>query len=125
MTPTRTRYRKAERRQKKMISRWSPGASDGKKWVKCGLCKGRFVVNNYDDGKIRISQHKVGGVIVCPWCNTRYGKGVVQLLKIAQKVADYSKLCRNGDDENCKCDAHVAKRILIANNWLETGRKKK
>jgi hypothetical protein len=136
---SRTRFSRAEKKQAKSNALWDPELNSWQKWVRCGLCKGKFVVNNYPDHKIRISRHKVGGVIVCAWCNTRYGKGVVQLLKIAQKVADkpcprmmqnipYSKSAMDSYFEdfeaNCKCEAHVAKRILIANNWLETGRKK-
>lgn len=107
-----------------MMSRWNPGETDWKKWVKCGLCGGRFVVNNYDDRKIRISQHKIGGVIVCGWCKTRYGVFVVQLLKIAQQAADGAMLHCIAPAATCKCTGHVALRVLEKAGKLQTGRKK-
>lgn len=138
---SRTRFKNAERKQRKALEGWDPESNRWMwhKYARCGLCNKKFVVNNYPDKKVRVNQHKVGGVILCAWCNTRHGKFVVQLLKITQKVAEghcprmmqnipYGKAAQESFfqdfEDNCKCDVHVARRILIKAGKLETGRAK-
>lgn len=103
----RARTRKAERRQRKIQESLD---ISWKKYARCSLCRYRYVVNNYADRKVRVNQDKIGGKIVCPWCKHRYGKFGVQLLLFAEQTANRS--C--GGDDDCKCQVHVARRILKA-----------
>jgi hypothetical protein len=105
----RSRLAKAIRRQQKIEATLDVS---WKKYARCSLCNYRYVVNNYPDRKARVSQDKIGGKIVCPWCRHRYGKFGVQLMLLAEKLAagDGPILCSH--EEDCKCLRCVASRVL-------------
>lgn len=116
------RFVKAERRQRRIQDSLD---TSWKKYARCKVCRRRFVANNYSDRKVRLRHLKIGDKLLCPWCYHRDGKFVVQLMLLAEKVA--AKPCPNMKvpysdrlrepylvmmDDTCKCEAHVAKRIL-------------
>lgn len=114
----RLRTLRAARKQRQAAALWDEEQNKWKKYAKCSICRRRFVVNNYPDRKVRVSRHKIGGKIVCPWCADRDGKFVVQLMLIAERTA-----CLPGahlDDMTMTCC--VAKRVLQAHEELPSRR---
>jgi hypothetical protein len=66
----RTRRANARRKQLRAEERWNELDKSWMKWTRCGVCRKTFCCNNYPDRKARISNRKVRGVIVCPWCHS-------------------------------------------------------
>jgi len=60
---------------------------------KCFSCGEGFVVNNYEDRKVRLKKHTFQGKIICPWCWRRGGR------KLAQAAYLLEKLCENNVEE--------------------------
>lgn len=115
MAEGRSRISKAERKQLRQIESLD---RSWMKYAKCSICRQRFVVNNYPDRKVRLSHHKLGDKIVCPWCRDRDGKYLVQLRLIAEKVAQQEQHI----DMACKCLPCVTARILQAHDELPSRR---
>lgn len=107
------RKEKALKKAEKAAALWGEEGQSWKKHARCGLCSHRFVVNNYPDRLARVSQHKIGGVIVCPWCRGRGGRAQVQALLLVRFLAGKTsdeEYC--GDDEKCKHPTCQARRLL-------------
>ena len=118
----RARTTKALRRQRKVAESLD---TSWKKYARCKICRRAFVANNYSDRKVRLSHLKIGGKLTCPWCFHRDGKFVVQLMLIAEKVANVEmSFCHTAAEErprpDCKCLACVAGRILKTHEELPT-----
>lgn len=126
------RFVKAEQKQRKLAEAQD---TSWKKYARCVLCRKRFCVNNYKDRKVRVSQLKIGGKIICPWCKGHDGKFHVQLMLLAEEVAagpcpnmkiPYSDKLREPYlvmlEDTCKCKAHVARRVLKAHAEAPTRR---
>lgn len=97
---------KADRKHRQMLER--TGLGHKPLYSRCFVCKVRFQVNNYEDGKPRVNKWKFMGKIVCPWCKHRGGKQFVRLHTIAEAAA--ARSCDRGDE--CKCLVHSARRVL-------------
>jgi hypothetical protein len=87
------------------------------RWTKCFVCRRRFCVNNYEDRKVRVSQLKVKGKVLCPGCRrSPHGPRFVQLYLIA--VATWREGCvsvlvgLDVDPLACKCVGCVAGRVV-------------
>jgi hypothetical protein len=91
------------------------------KRAKCSLCRGKFVVNNYPDHKVRVEKHKIAGKIVCPWCKSRDGTYLIQLRLIAEKVVRLNE-GKGGCGEKCPCLGCVTHRVLEKHDTLPARR---
>jgi hypothetical protein len=132
----RTRVTRARRKQAQALAKWDAELNKWQKFAKCSICRIRFVVNNYPDQKVRVKKYKIAGKIVCPWCQGRDAKYLIQLRLIVEQVAEepcpkrhnvpYSKSAMDSFfedlDRTCKCKAHVAKRVLAAHDELPSRR---
>jgi hypothetical protein len=118
----RTRVTRARRKQAQALAKWDAELNKWQKFAKCSICRIRFVVNNYPDQKVRVKKYKIAGKIVCPWCQGRDAKYLIQLRLIAEQVAEFEKMSGCESPETCKCLSHVATRVLAAHDELPSRR---
>jgi len=125
VSEARLRTLRAAKKRKRADELWDPDQNKWQRYARCKICRRRFVANNYADRKPRLRHLKIAGKVMCPWCRHRDGKFVIQLLLIAEKVANHEmSFCHSPPEErprdDCKCLACVAGRILRDHDELPT-----
>lgn len=109
------RRRSAEERAQERADRYGSIVQD-RSWMrftKCFTCRKRICVNNYADHKVRVSQWKVLGKVLCPTCKHGSGPEMVQLYLLSKKMLymDHSAECQYPPTTK-DCDVCLAMRII-------------
>jgi len=120
VSEARLRTLRAAKKRKRADELWDPDQNKWQRYARCKICRRRFVANNYADRKPRLRHLKIAGKVMCPWCRHRDGKFVIQLLLIAEAVAASADLHCGQEAATCKCNGHVARRILRDHDELPT-----
>lgn len=87
-------------------------AFDGRNWVPCPICSGRYV--DYNRKKLKVGANKVS---ICPWCFTRGGKYLILFIQFVEQFG--KRPCESGyvlpysqEALECKCPPCTANKIL-------------